>query len=192
MPWPAFDRRGGDKLRPYECEDIALHFQGNKGGRSVGPDVRLEPSPALEWLSAAEQERIKSDPANVPGTMRKVGPSLRRLSEKVGDEWTRKWISDPRGFREDTRMPHFYGVSNNNEEALKGTGQEKFPDAEIQSITYNQWLPALLGNNALPKYQGYDPTVNPDIADRARIRAGSAPDQPSHADAADHGGRETR
>jgi peroxidase len=36
--------------------------------------------------------------------------------------------------------------------------------AEIQSITYNQWLPALLGNNALPKYQGYDPTVNPDIA----------------------------
>ena len=36
--------------------------------------------------------------------------------------------------------------------------------AEIQSITYNQWLPALLGNSALPRYQGYDPTVNPDIA----------------------------
>jgi peroxidase len=36
--------------------------------------------------------------------------------------------------------------------------------AEIQSITYNQWLPALLGRGALPAYQGYDPTVNPDIA----------------------------
>jgi peroxidase len=36
--------------------------------------------------------------------------------------------------------------------------------AEIQSITYNEWLPALLGSRALPRYQGYDPTVNPDIA----------------------------
>ncbi|HEY4233723.1 MAG TPA: peroxidase family protein [Lacipirellulaceae bacterium] len=36
--------------------------------------------------------------------------------------------------------------------------------AEIQSITYNQWLPAMLGTAALPRYQGYDPTVNPDIA----------------------------
>jgi peroxidase len=36
--------------------------------------------------------------------------------------------------------------------------------AELQVITYNEWLPALLGPNALSPYQGYDPTVNPDIA----------------------------
>lgn len=36
--------------------------------------------------------------------------------------------------------------------------------AEIQNITYNQWLPALLGQNALPKYTGYDKTVNPGVA----------------------------
>ena len=35
---------------------------------------------------------------------------------------------------------------------------------EIQSITYNEWLPAVLGNNALTSYQGYDPSVNPGIA----------------------------
>ena len=35
--------------------------------------------------------------------------------------------------------------------------------AEIQSITYNQWLPAILGPNAIGPYQGYDPKVNPDI-----------------------------
>src|SRR5262249_31527590 len=40
----------------------------------------------------------------------------------------------PRGFRPDTKMPHFYGLSNNDADALKGTGQEKFPDAEIQAI----------------------------------------------------------
>jgi hypothetical protein len=35
---------------------------------------------------------------------------------------------------------------------------------ELQAITYNQWLPALLGPNALPAYRGYNPKVNPGIA----------------------------
>ena len=35
---------------------------------------------------------------------------------------------------------------------------------EIQSITYNQWLPSLLGQGALTSYQGYRPNVNPGIA----------------------------
>ncbi|WP_417738847.1 peroxidase family protein [Rosistilla oblonga] len=36
--------------------------------------------------------------------------------------------------------------------------------AEIQSITYNEFLPALLGNNAIDSYDGYDASVNPSIA----------------------------
>lgn len=36
--------------------------------------------------------------------------------------------------------------------------------AEIQSITFNEFLPALLGQNAISTYSGYDPTVNPSIA----------------------------
>src|SRR5262249_7973727 len=32
--------------------------------------------------------------------------------------------------------------------------------AEIQSITYKAWLPAVLGPNALPPYPGYNPNVN--------------------------------
>lgn len=36
--------------------------------------------------------------------------------------------------------------------------------AELQVITYEEWLPALLGEGALPDYGGYDPTVNPGIA----------------------------
>ena len=36
--------------------------------------------------------------------------------------------------------------------------------AEIQVITYNEFLPALLGPGALEGYSGYDPTVNPGIS----------------------------
>src|SRR5207253_4630664 len=35
---------------------------------------------------------------------------------------------------------------------------------ELQTITYTEWLPALLGPNALPRYAGYKPNVNPGIA----------------------------
>ncbi|MDO6693845.1 peroxidase family protein [Aliiglaciecola sp. 3_MG-2023] len=35
--------------------------------------------------------------------------------------------------------------------------------AEIQIITYNEYLPALLGENSMPDYQGYDETINPTI-----------------------------
>src|SRR5262249_17503494 len=116
----------------FGCHEIA----GMKSGRPVGPDLRLEPVPALDWLTPLEQEKARSDPANPPGTYLKVGPALRRLKEKTNEVWTRKWLLNPRGFRDDTRMPHFYGLSTNSAEALAGTGQEKFPDAEIHSITH--------------------------------------------------------
>ncbi|MFO0944746.1 MAG: peroxidase family protein [Planctomycetota bacterium] len=36
--------------------------------------------------------------------------------------------------------------------------------AELQSITYNEWLPAVLGKGALDRYHGYDATVNPGLS----------------------------
>ena len=36
--------------------------------------------------------------------------------------------------------------------------------AQLQVITYNEFLPALLGTDALSEYSGYDPSVNPNIA----------------------------
>ena len=61
-----------------------------------------------------EASASKADLDNRPGNLRKVGPSLYRLSEKTNEEFTRKWIRAPREFRPDTKMPHFYGTSNNS------------------------------------------------------------------------------
>lgn len=36
--------------------------------------------------------------------------------------------------------------------------------AEIQAITYNEWLPSLLGRGAIDKYDGYDSSVNPGVS----------------------------
>ena len=103
----------------FGCHEIA----GIKSGREIGPDLRLEPQPALEWLSPTEQDKAKADPLNPPGTYRKVGPSLRRIAEKTNEEWARRWIQQPRGFRPDTKMPHFYNLSNDSQRPRRPAGR---------------------------------------------------------------------
>jgi mono/diheme cytochrome c family protein len=134
--------RGYNLIRQNGC--FGCHeISGVKNGRFVGPDLRLEPNPPLESLTPAERAKATSDPLNPPGAFRKVGPSLYRLSEKSNEEWTEKWVRAPREFRPDTKMPHFYGLSNNDESVLPKNNDEKskflkqhFPDTEIHAITY--------------------------------------------------------
>ena len=40
----------------------------------------------------------------------------------------------------------------------------KITSAEMSAITYNEFLPALLGNGAMPAYTGYNASVNPSIS----------------------------
>ena len=44
-----------------------------------------------------------------------VGPNLSHVASKVSKEWILKWIIDPHAFRPDSRMPRFYGVTNNSD-----------------------------------------------------------------------------
>jgi len=57
---------------------------------------------------------------------KKIGPDLRRITSKIPDKaWAYHWIQDPQGFRPDTRMPSFFGQSNNSDaESLKRSEQE--------------------------------------------------------------------
>jgi peroxidase len=43
-------------------------------------------------------------------------------------------------------------------------GARQRVEAEIQAITYNEFHPILLGENAIADYAGYDPSVNPGIS----------------------------
>jgi cbb3-type cytochrome oxidase cytochrome c subunit len=131
--------RGYNIIREFGC--FGCHeIQGRKGGRDIGPDLRTEPSPPLEDLTPTERVKAESDPDNSPGKLRKVGPSLLRISEKTNADWMAKWLRSPRGFRPDTKMPHFYGLSNNLPGVLAAADEEskkqaKFPDAEIWAVT---------------------------------------------------------
>jgi cbb3-type cytochrome oxidase cytochrome c subunit len=125
----------------FGCHEIG----GYKGGRPVGPDLRLEPYPPLDELTPLERSKLTIDPTDPPGTMRKIGPSLRRLAEKTDLTWTVKWLRSPRTFRPNTRMPHFFGLTNNHPTQLAddrpGASQlpdafKGFPDAEIQAIAF--------------------------------------------------------
>lgn len=114
----------------FGCHEI----QGRKGGRAVGPDLRLESSPPLEELEPGQRALIEGDPETAPGNYRKVGPSLFRLSEKTNEDFVRKWIYSPRSFRPDTKMPHYYNLETNHKDVLP-EDQKAFPETEVYAIT---------------------------------------------------------
>src|SRR5205823_5171052 len=87
------------ELGCFGCHEI----NGSKGGRDVGPDLRLEPDPPLDSLAPEERAKRLADTANPPGTFRKVGPTLQRIAEKTNEGWVRQWVKAPRDFRPDTR-----------------------------------------------------------------------------------------
>ncbi|QEH36868.1 Cytochrome c [Aquisphaera giovannonii] len=62
---------------------------------------------------------------------RTVGPNLAHIGAKVSPEFVARWIKDPHAFRPDSRMPRFYGVSNND-----APEDQPKTDAEIQAITH--------------------------------------------------------
>ncbi len=62
---------------------------------------------------------------------RKVGPNLEHVGEKVSKDWLVKWIKNPHAFRPDSRMPRFYGLTNNH-----SVRDQPKNDAEIHAIAH--------------------------------------------------------
>jgi peroxidase len=66
---------------------------------------------------------------------------------------------------------HNYQVDHLKKQHPNWTGDQLYQQAraittaEIANITYNEFLPHLLGKNALPAYKGYNPKANPTITE---------------------------
>ncbi|REJ93261.1 MAG: hypothetical protein DWQ34_11090 [Planctomycetota bacterium] len=96
---------GYELVKEYGC--FGCHeINGYDGTEVIGPDLRLEPQ------TAEEAAKIAADPNQVAGDMRKVGPSLRHLASKTTPEFVRYWTEEPKRFREHTRMPQFFDLTN--------------------------------------------------------------------------------
>lgn len=66
--------------------------------------------------------------------------------------------------REHNRLATRYAAANpswSDEQVFQAA--RRIVIGELQTITYNEFLPALLGDNALSRYRGYNPNVNPGI-----------------------------
>jgi len=114
--------RGFQLIRKYGC--FGCHeIHGFDAGNAIGPDMRLEPQ------TAADAERIAADPRQFPGRYRKVGPSLRHVAAKADADWIAYWTQLPSRFRPSTKMPQFFGLTNQQDEEAK-----RFEAVELAGI----------------------------------------------------------
>ncbi|MEX0585058.1 MAG: hypothetical protein WD176_00340, partial [Pirellulales bacterium] len=127
----------------YGCHEI----NGYDGTLPIGPDLRLEPQ------TAEEAERIAADPNQVAGTMRKVGPSLRHVASKTTPEFISYWTELPKRFRPDTRMPQFFGLTNQEDHLAELLQPVEL--AGIAAYLIDRSQPLALDRPA----EGYEPDV---------------------------------
>jgi mono/diheme cytochrome c family protein len=83
---------------------------------STGQPADASPTaePAGPRLFAEAHERLLPllDDHQYPGKLRKPGPSLRFVAEKLGHRFLYDWIEQPKRFRPDTQMPTVFGLWN--------------------------------------------------------------------------------
>lgn len=72
---------------------------------------------------------------DIPGELRKAGPSLRHVGTKVGESFLYDWIREPKNFRPNTKMPQFFGLWNHIQDDEKSLEiAKKYEPVEIMGI----------------------------------------------------------
>ncbi|MHC4402144.1 MAG: hypothetical protein ACYTG0_20950 [Planctomycetota bacterium] len=100
----------------------------------AGSSEGAEPEPSVSGAASQAAVELLAEESLTPGTMRKVGPSLRDAAGKLDAAFLDRWLRDPEAIRPDTRMPHFYGVH----EHLDGEGLDdaaRYEAVEIRAVT---------------------------------------------------------
>ena len=163
--WSGPDKRIGPDMRlSPNYHEVAEALSSDAGLASLGPTVgrwveEVRSSPDGRQSRDRLRDMIERDAAagddaklsarshqlavllkdpETPGTLPKVGPSLRHVASKVGFDWLYAWLRNPQDFRPSTKMPRFFGLW----EHLEGKGLEesmRYEPLEIRSmISYLQ------------------------------------------------------
>lgn len=139
--------KGFQLVKTYGCFGChAIH--GFEAGRSIGPDLRLEPQ------TPEEADKYARDPNLVAGEMRKVGPSLRHIGYKTTRDWVEYWTEEPTRFRPSTRMPQFFHLTNLQDEEAKRLQPVEI--AGIAEYLFDKSQPL----DVLDPEPGYSPNVS--------------------------------
>jgi cytochrome c2 len=117
--------------------------------QAVAASADADAKPRLTSATHALADGLKD--VDAPGSLRKVGPSLRHLDSKVDYAWLYQWIRRPADFRPSTRMPQFFGhhqhleherkeftITDANGEKIEVTDEEytaRFEQIEIRALS---------------------------------------------------------
>jgi hypothetical protein len=126
----------------------------------LAADAHREPpelgARALEMVDALKDQET-------PGTLRRAGPSLRYVKDKLGAEFMNDWIRKPSHFRANTKMPQFFGLWDHLDAPGRQAAKDYEP-VEIQSIT------AYLLKQSEPfQFTAADQDAEPGSAERGKI-----------------------
>ena len=158
--WAGPDKRIGPDMRVEPTHhEVAEALLGDPGLAALGEtvigwanDVRSGPDAsasrarlrdAIERDAAAggdarlsrrshDLAAMLKDP-ETPGTLPKVGPSLRHVSSKLGFDWVYAWLRNPQEFRPTTKMPRFFGLWSHLEGKQLEESQ-RYEPVEIRSM----------------------------------------------------------
>jgi cytochrome c2 len=146
------------------AKEVIAHPDRTDDRKRLAEMIRVAAAPAKD----AEKKDKELSPTTIkmagifgaddetPGQLRKVGPSLRYLSSKVGQNFVFNWIREPKDFKPTTKMPQFFGLYSHltPEPKVNSSGQvvmdegkpvmepspgllesERFEPVEIRAIT---------------------------------------------------------
>jgi cytochrome c551/c552 len=100
-------------LQPLTAQ-VTAHPEDNQTRNQL--KARIEEQVAAAGDEDARLNKSLANLANmlkdveVPGTLRRAGPSLRFLAKKADPVFLYDWIANPQHFRPTTRMPRFFGL----------------------------------------------------------------------------------
>ncbi len=167
---PAFDPNGtGTEEIPFSRSNVTIDANGNRqqnnaitafidGSNVYGSDI--ETTNNLRSFSGGQ---LKTSAGNLlpigDDGMFQAGDVRANVQTGLTSMHT-LWM------REHNRIATELATQNPNlsdEELFQGARKQVI--AEIQAITFNEYLPELLGENNISAYHGYNPTVNPQISE---------------------------